>query len=302
MPDQILDSIDRKAEVIFYPSSCGYSDDFQAVPFDVVILNSEASRQSKKTGKVYRLNFDNNELLGLFAAKRIRLSAMVVIRDGCEEGGNYECVATDNFFGRLMPVMADRFDYFYDHGPDNGRPSIDVPAAFAEFESPAYLEPFIRNSEPLGDVRAFHVTPFAVVERDFFLGQIRVRVIRDSIWRSVGETDLMIVKQAIPSVTKSSANRPAILNYLKGLRSNTDLNQKFEFMRRSPLTCFQHLLDKAADQNLSRLCFMPIANGKYQQIALTIQKWKKEYPREIDFYHLNAGDFELFRSIGCEWA
>ena len=42
---------------------------------------------------------------------------------------------------------------------------------------------------------------------------------------------------------------------------------------------------------------MPIANGKYQKIAMTIQKWKKEFPREIDFYHLNARDFQRLRSI-----
>ena len=189
MAAHILDSIDRNARVIFYPSSCEYSDDFQAVPFDTLVLNSKAFRRSEKIGKVYCLNFDNNELLGLFAAKGIRLSAMIVIRDGCAEGGNYECVATDNFFERLMPVMADRFAYFYDHGPDkeadngndHGRPSTDVPAEFVEFETPAYLESFIRHSEPLGAVRAFRVTPSPVVERDFILGQIRVRIIRDSI-------------------------------------------------------------------------------------------------------------------------
>ena len=283
MTSHILDSIDPNAGVIFYPSSCGYSWDFQAVPFDVVILNSRAVRQGGK-GKVYCLNLDNNELLGLFAAKGIRLSAMVVIRDGCQEGGNYECIATDNFFGRLMPVMADRFDYFYDHGPDNGRPSTDVPAEFAEFEFPDYLEPFKKHSDPLGDVRAFHVTPSPVLEADFLLGQIRVRIIRDSIWRSVGETDLIIVKEG---------RNPAISNYRKGLRSN----QRFEFVRQSPLTSFQHLLDKAADQKLSRLSFMPIANGRYKKIAMTIQNWKKEFPREIDFYHLNARDFRRLRSI-----
>ena len=119
-----------------------------------------------------------------------------------------------------------------------------------------------------------------------------MRVIRDSIWRSVGETGVKRINGPADRTTSHERGRDPISNYLKGLRSNTDLNKRFEFVRRSPLTRFQHLLDEAADQNLSRLCFMPIANGRYQQIALTIQKWKKEYPREIDFYHLNAGDFE----------
>jgi hypothetical protein len=142
MTNYVLDAIDRTARVIFYPSSCGYSHEFQAVPYDAVILNSNANRRRERIGKVYCLNYDNNELLGLFLAKGIRLSAIVIIRDGCVEGGNYECATGDGFFGRLMPVVADQLDYFRDHEP---RP-IDVPARFVEFEAPDYLEPFTKNS------------------------------------------------------------------------------------------------------------------------------------------------------------
>jgi hypothetical protein len=83
MTASLLESIGRDAKVLFYPSSCGYSDEFQNVPYDAVILNSRSIRASERKGKVYCLNRDNNELLGLLHAKGIRLSGMLVIRDGC---------------------------------------------------------------------------------------------------------------------------------------------------------------------------------------------------------------------------
>ena len=87
MNNQILNSIDRNCRVIFYPPSCSYSDEFQSVPYDAVILNSNEMRCRELKGKVYCLDYDNNELLGLFFAKGIQLSAIVIIRDGCVEGG-----------------------------------------------------------------------------------------------------------------------------------------------------------------------------------------------------------------------
>src|SRR6266850_5751974 len=139
MSVRMLDTIDRSGKVVFYPSSCRYSDDFQALPYDAVVLNSKGIRRPGKYGKVYCLNLDNNEALGLFAAKGIRLSAMVIIRDGCSEGGNYECIASASFFGRLMPVMQDDFSYFTDHGPIPRH----TPVRFSEVAAPTYLKTLV---------------------------------------------------------------------------------------------------------------------------------------------------------------
>src|SRR6266850_2256527 len=149
MSVRMLDTIDRSGKVVFYPSSCRYSDDFQALPYDAVVLNSKGIRRPGKYGKVYCLNLDNNEALGLFAAKGIRLSAIVIIRDGCAEGGNYECVTSESFFGRLMPVMVNEFDYFTDHGRVPRRTGVH----FSEVALPIYLKAFVTHSDPIGLMR-----------------------------------------------------------------------------------------------------------------------------------------------------
>lgn len=286
MKDHILDTIDRNAKVVFYPSSCRYSDEFQDAPYDVIILNSNSIRRRERRGKVYCLNYDNNEILGLFLAKGIRLSAIVIICDGCVEGGNYECCARDGFFGRLMPVVTDQFDYFCDHK----QLPFDVPARFDEFETPSYMDPFIRNSDTLNDVRSFHVTTFSVVDRDFVLGRIRVRIIWDSIWRYYDQSSLVVVK-------KIESSKFAIPKYLAGLLPGKDLAERFEFVTQSSKTSIEHMLQKADDMKLPRLSLIPIAGGSYRRIAKEIQLWNRDYPKEIFFYHLNANDFQYLKSL-----
>ena len=246
---RILDTINKSARVIFYPSSCQYSEDFQTLPYDAVNLNSNGNRQPGKYGKVYCLNLDNNKLLGLFAARDIRLSAMVIIRDGCVEGGNYECVASDSFFGRLMPVMREEFNYFTDHNRFPRR----TPASFCEVESPIYLKPFVTNSCPLDRMRSFRVTARPLVECDFVLGRIRVTVVRDTIWGAVEQSDYMVIN--------IDSRRMAVPYFVKGrLGEEVDTDTRLHFVSRStPVTSIQDYLRLADKRKLARLSFMPIA-------------------------------------------
>ena len=41
---------------------------------------------------------------------------------------------------------------------------------------------------------------------------------------------------------------------------------------------------------------MPLARGSYRPIAQEIERWRRYYPNEIRFYHLNAGDYQYFKS------
>lgn len=58
---------------------------------------------------------DNNEVLQRIVQSGYRLSAFVGIRDGCAEGGNYECVNEMPFLGKVLSASMDGMDYFTDH-------------------------------------------------------------------------------------------------------------------------------------------------------------------------------------------
>ena len=282
---RMLDMIDRSGRVVFYPSSCLYSDGFQALPYDAVVLVSKGIKRPGKYGKVYCLNLDNNEALGVFASKGIPLSAMVIIRDGCVEGGNYECVASESFLGRLMPVMLDEFDYFTGHHRVPSR----APVRFSEVAVPIYLKAFVTNSDPLGPMRSFHVTAGPSVEREFVLGRIQVTVGRDTIWRAVEKSDYMVVN--------INNGGMAVPRYLRGRLGGIDPATRVDFVSRSsPVTSIERYLRLAEERKLSRLSFMPTAKGYYRDIVNEIEKWTGEYPQQISFYHLHPNDFLQIRS------
>ena len=293
MPQQILDSIDKSASVIFYPSSCRYSDEFQNVPYDAVVLNSNELYREEKKGKVYCLRRDNNEVLGILYAKGISVSALIIIRDGCCEGGNYECVAGDGFWGRLMPVLSKNFDLFFDNhrkGTTNSDKILpDIPAQFTEFPNPNFLKPFIQMSRPINGVKAFHGILIPSSERTFRLGKINVRIIRDSIWRDFEQFDLVLVRD-------TGSTRSATENYLRGLVNEGFTTEKCRFISSFEMnlgvSTFREILKSANEMRSSRVSIMPMANGRYSRIAKEITEWHGEYPQEISFYHLNDGDYK----------
>ena len=286
MSHHILDAIDKSSKIIFYPSSCDYSGEFQNVPYDLVILNSHEFKQKEKKGNVYCLNYDNNELLGLLFVRGISISAVVIIRDGCIEGGNYECVLEDGFFGRLMPVASKSFKYFCDHEPA----TVDAPAQFDKIDTPDYLNPFSSNSDPINKIKSFHVTLKPKIEKEFKLGNIQVRIIWESIWCEYNRSELVVIKSI-------GGSEKAVENYLKGLLSNDNLVERFEYVTQSRIGSIEWLLHKAEEKHLSRLSLIPIAGDRYKTVAREIQFWNKDYPKEINFFHLNKDDYKYLISL-----
>jgi len=286
--DELLDqlaAVQGTRGIALYPSSCDYFDDFQQVPYDAVILNSRGISKTGRIGKVFCLNYDNNELLGRLTARNIRLSALLVIRDGCVEGGNYQCVQSDGFFGRMMPLINEPFCCFSDHH----RKRLDVPADFIERDTPSFVERFLDHSDPLGRMRSFHVRLHPTTEADFVLGGIRVKVIRDSIWRSRRDSDLTVVK------ARGSEDK-AVRFYLAGLLSSDAANPNI-LMCADPAAAIGPFLSEAERMGADRLTLRSIRNSCAEQIADELGQWQADYPREVTFYHLNAEDFRYFRSL-----
>lgn len=239
-----------------------------------------------RRGKVLCLNLDNNELLGLFAARGIRLSALVIIRDGCAEGGNYECAARVSFFSRVMPLMTDEFAYFTDHG----YPPRRAPAVFTETAVPIHIGPFVFSSAPLAPMRAFRVTAPEPERRDFTLGRIQVTVARESIWGAVDRSDYMVV-----------TGSPGIPRYIRGRFGNPVPDFNVDVVDRNmSVTSIEKYLRMCNERKLSRISFMPLANGAYEGILREIEEWTGEFPRQISFYHLHAEDYWRIRSVRAE--
>ena len=58
---------------------------------------------------------DNNDTLRRIVRAGHQLSSFVGIRDGCSEGGNFECVHNDPFLSKVLEAATDVLSYFTDH-------------------------------------------------------------------------------------------------------------------------------------------------------------------------------------------
>ena len=67
--------------------------------FDSVLLVCDGFSRSHRKGKAVCLKEDNNFVIGHLLGRGIDLAALCVIRDGCAEGGNYECILGPSSIG-----------------------------------------------------------------------------------------------------------------------------------------------------------------------------------------------------------
>jgi hypothetical protein len=215
--------------------------------------------------------------------------------------------------------MADQFDYFCDHGEI----PLDVPAQFTEFETPDYIMPFKRHSFPLGRIRSFHVTINSVVDKDFRLGRVRVKIIRDSIWKGLDQSEMVVIKaggwsariavgkylegldpdrEATGKYEIDAKHRMTFIEKLLqgGLDPDREATGKYEIVTKSRMRSIEKLLQKANSNKTKRLSLMPIADGLYRKIADEIGKWGQDFPKEVFFYHLNESDYLDLRSMQGE--
>lgn len=226
---------------------------------------------------------------------RLKINCFVGIRDGCCEGGNYECVNSTNFFGRLSALIADSAFYITDHFFFNAYPSrkfrLDVPFDSSEVVplpswATDYLQPAGRQ-RPQDKIRMWNIKRKRPTKFEKKLGHIHVVATRESIFEAhlSKEIDGMFVPK----------NWEKSLSYF----FHNETAQTFLFFpddvsKRRPLT---PLLIKAKEMGWKKIGLVPIWDGKYNHLLEEISGWSDELPNTIVFYHLHENDLrEIYES------
>ena len=79
-------------------------------------INREFIVFSRGSKRGYFFMIDNNEVLQLMEKCNLRLNLFVGMRDGCMEGGNYECTNTIPFLEKIISLSSDvGMDVYVDH-------------------------------------------------------------------------------------------------------------------------------------------------------------------------------------------
>ncbi len=285
----LLQNIDRTGTVFFYPSSCSYQEEFQALPFDNVILNSRSFRENCKIGKVFCTNIDNNALLGVFKKLDINITDIVIIRDGCMEGGNYECCSRSNFLGKAIGIQKSSFNVYSCHGFSR---VPDIPANIESAGVPEFVSMLRFFSDPLGDQRGFKISPRTYDKKEFKLGQIKVGIRRESITASLADYDLVLLRDSFPLIN-------SFQSFVKG--EGLHPKEKFFVIKSQSDASFKEFLERAKNSKWQKVAALPFGKGRYQNVLSEIEEHSSSSLQEIDFYHLHKSDYrQIYRKYRKE--
>jgi hypothetical protein len=249
--------------------------------FDSVLLVSDGFSRSYRKGKAICLKEDNNFVIGHLRGRGIQLDALCVIRDGCIDGGNYECILCGASLGRLLPLFKHGSVINKDHNGLSGR----FPWMLKRIVIRDYHKKFAENSDPVSTLSSFELHEYPKVIRSTRVGNLELVVSHQSIWENLRSYDLLFL-------APFPGRLEGYHHFLDGLASANieTLNIIVHSVR--PVLSIAALLDQAEERECERICLGPIADGNYGQILEEISRHQGKYLREIKFCHLDADDFK----------
>ena len=252
--------------------------------FDSVLLVCNGFSRSHRKGKAVCLKEDNNFVIGHLLGRGIDLAALCVIRDGCAEGGNYECILGPSSIGRILPILPVGATISKDHNALSKK----LPWYPRKTPVPDYVNLFAKHSDPISELSAFQICDREQKERSTRIGCIEVTVSHQSIWENARSHDLLLMA---PLTDRNIGYH----YFFDGLASTGIDRSKFMLHPTRPVLSIAELLALSEEREWKRICIGPIANGKYGQILEEIASHRGSSLQEVKFCHLVESDLKYLK-------
>ena len=306
IPETFLKNLKGK-RVLLYLSSTPFKQEYLTIPYDYVILNSNELEETGNLDepirivddKVILMSFDNNKAVRVLKTHGVKIQCFVGICDGCCEGGNYECINTNSFFGRLSPILDEKIYYITDHF---GRYSEKADAltndlgflnvhyeATRSFDSSLLFDESVFLSEYHEKHAGIFVIPLKKRNRKTVkrtIGLITVIITHGSIWDYEEGFDCVIHNELIGEVHENYLPPDPVRNYLP-----------VEQIRHKP---FEKILEMAEHNKWNSVAMVPFLKGRYQEVVDACRAWQGNHPQWIHFFYLEKDDLKELKSILAE--
>ncbi|MBU1107512.1 MAG: hypothetical protein KKB51_12650 [Candidatus Riflebacteria bacterium] len=242
-------------------------------------MNSKSFPRSEKISKVICTNIDNNALLGVFKQLNIAITDIVIIRDGCCEGGNYECCASNTFLGKIVGIQNSPFNAYSCHCfSDN----FNLPAEIETVEPPEYVQMLRSFSDPIDEQKGIKISARTYNKKEFQVGQIKVGLLQESICRRLENYDVVL----LPS---SRALLKSLHRFVEG--QGLAHQELFYPIGNDPDASFAGFLEAAQSQEWQKIAALPFGKRRYKGVLSAIEDHKGSNLQKIDFYHLHNSDY-----------
>ena len=273
-----------ESKTLVYFASGHLKKDYHDLPFDKIYLVDYIFRnRNQSTGKIICLGMDCLESIEYFKSQNIVIDYFVSLNEGIYEGGGSYGINTDMFLGYAMQIFNNTYHHIMyqpSYSP-NVNVSMDLPYNKVEINKnePGYIDPFTfstqGHSSSIGKV--YKMSKFRFEKSIKINPNLEVKIIHDSIWLSYDILDCLFISFLNNMTDKFFLNTPKVVEVNKSK--------------------FYKNLEHCVENKLSVVGFTPWNNGQYRAIVEELKDYKKEYPKEIRFYHLNKNDYEEIKNI-----
>jgi len=284
----------RGARTFLYLSS-GHRvpDEYREIPYDAIVLVNYGFANPPADDRLFCLATDNNRAVVTLHAAGAKVHCVVGITDGCCEGGNYECVNSTSFFGRLSPILADEILYVTDHWhraclrtvSRSQRRFPDVPyrALLIDDAEESWRRVVAHRDFPA--TPAWRATRMHSAPTRGSLGRLACTAQHRSIYDDLfgGHLDGAFVAPMCHAARR---------NYFNELTAG-----KVADVSRFAGQPFRFFLEHAANKGWRRVGLVPIGRDRYPEAVHAMLEWTGELPEEVNFYHLHAGDMRPLREM-----
>ncbi len=309
--DQVRPFFKTPQKSCYYPSAGGYfkavfsldadtfffSDQLQLnlsdnlhhqIPGIKIILDNDSFAVFETPGKRgYYFHLENNVALEVIRGLTPYLNYFIGVRDGCQEGGNFECVNDPPFLQKAVEFCPQEgLSIINDHSE-----FLDIYPEYLFNDKYIYFKEFLAeqyNSDPIGETRHYRVMHHEPVIHEWKLGDIRLTIEFDNILNHVDTLDGIIGSCA--------CRRRAIENDLFD-RSKFSI-QRGDFFRPQEnsdwsadksLDLILHLADK---RNWIEVGVTAFGQNDHKNFLNILSRYEPSHPLWLRIFHVEKDDFQ----------
>lgn len=272
-------------KTLVYFASGRYKEEYQDLDFDKIYLidhcfrsrNHQHSNISVK-GKTTCIGMDCLQSIQLLKKEGVVIDCFVSLNEGLYEGGGSYAINSDMFLGYAMPLFREKYVHIMNKNYYQGHfhVSMDLPYSIQEITEVdnRYISPFIFSME---DYHKGHAKVFQMTKKDHHVQEfqlndkIKLRIIHDSIWSFYEKLDACVVSFSQQGQGQFFNQIPKVVNF-----RNTDVEKLFAF---------------CDEKQLNKIGFTPFGGGSYNWFIEKLEKYQKDYPKEVYLFHLNKDDY-----------
>ena len=269
----------------YFASGSSVKREYSNLPFDkIYLINNGFGGTIINRGKIVCVDMDCLESIDYLKSQNVKIDCFVSLNEGLYEGGGSYGINSDKFLGYAMPLLNNVYYHIMCKEYYRSRRmnvSMDLPFEKNEISKrdENYIDPFIftNHSVQINNPKVFRMVKARTEIILPLESDVKVTIIHDSIWCDYDKLDCLF----------SSFSKGITGKFFRDIPKVVEINKSNFYMN----------LEHCVENKLSVVGFTPWKHGQYRAILEELKNYKKEYPKEIRFYHLNKNDYEEIKNI-----